>query len=1279
VPEEQRDRKANVPSALAGDVGRGEARGDRVGPYVLLELIDDEGIGAMWLAQRPEPPNERVVLVIADGGADPQAVLARFEVHRLAMEAAGLPGLCRALGSGVTPGGKVYFVLEHADGEMMVRYADRECLTVYQRVDDFIEVCETLEHARKLGIIHGDLRPHCIRVVEINGVPRTKVVGVGLVQAMGHMPGFRARFLDSGRLGAAIEHFSPEGASGDAPIDPRTDIHALGLLLYELFYGLLPVDARTLRSVGYSAICEYLKRQRVQPPTERLLCQEKELWSEIADQRHTEVGDLLDWLRGSLDWICLKALQAAPEMRYASPGELAEEVRRNCRGQPTDAGPETDRSAETKEEAVRRLSADAALLAVRREMYAAKVIAADALFATGEPKRGREMLDSCPEDLRAWEWRWLASRMDCSLVALSGHQKRVNRVAFDHAGERVVTASEDRSARVWDVRSGRGLAVLRGHRDGVCWAAFDPSGARVVTASHDRTAVVWDASTGNVLAALVGHEGPLVFAEFSPKGDRIFTSSRDRTARLWDAASGVQIAVMGAHKNVVVSAAFSRNGDRIVTGSQDKTARVWDGTTGSQLAVMVGHTRAVEWVALSPTGDRVVTASSDQTARIWDLATGSQLVELKGHESVLTCAAFSPDGTRVATASCDASAVIWDALTGNIVARLRGHEKAVKTVEFSRSGDRVVTASHDKTVRIWDAASGQPVVVLRGHQAPVDSAGFSPSGDRIVSMAGVDTPRVWDGAQDLRPTVLNAGSKVISAAFSPSGDRIVTSCEDRVARVWDSDTGTLLASLRGHTDSLVSARFDGNGTRIVTASGDRTARVWDARTGMPISVLRGHEDQIGTAAISPGGDWVVTGSCDGSARVFDANTGDELAVFTARERSRMSPFGVKVRLGNAGTWREAAALDGKFSSAAVLGTTGGRLVSPMGLGARVWDAVSGRVICTMKGHTDTVVGAEFSRSGDRVVTASYDGTARVWDATTGAQIACLTGHAWRVEDASFSPSGDRVVTASRDCTARVWDANTGTELAILKGHEREVWSARFDPRGDRIVTGSEDGTARVWHALSYRELFPAICRARDACATVGPLVRRRLSAGEMPEAILAAIVGDDSLGDMERRFAAAEVERAQTEVREAVAKARVEADELNEAAWKLVSAAPVTADAARRAIELARKALALVPGRGYYMNTLGIALYRGAVHESGLREALEVLTRSAEINAKGKGGAVPADFVFIAMAQWRLGHRSEAMTAAARFRELAESARWRGTSAIGAWAEELAATMGGAG
>ena len=626
---------------------------------------------------------------------------------------------------------------------------------------------------------------------------------------------------------------------------------------------------------------------------------------------------------------------------------------------------------------------------------------------------------------------------DVQLAVLSGHGDFVNSAAYSPDGTRIVTASFDQTARIWDARTGTQLAVLSGHGGIVTSAAYSPDGTRIVTASDDRTARIWDARSGAQLAVLSGHGGIVASAAYSPDGTRIVTASNDKTARIWDARTGIQLAVLSGHAGIVQSAVYSPDGTRIVTASNDKTARIWDASKGAQLAMLAGHGGIASFAAYSPDGTRIVTAAADKTARIWDAHTGAQLVVLTGHSDHVNFAAYSPDGTRIVTAAADKTARIWDARTGVQLAVLSGHGDLVNSAAYSPDGTRIVTASLDQTARIWEAHTDAQLAVLSGHGGIVTSAAYSPDGTRIVTASDDKTARIWDPRSGAQLAVLSGhGGIVASAAYSPDGTRIVTASFDLTARIWDARTDAQLAVLSGHGDFVNSAAYSPDGTRIVTASFDQTARIWDARSGAQLAVLSGHGGIVESAAYSPDSTRIVTVSNDKTARIWDARTGAQLLVLSGH---------------------------GGIVASAAYSPDGTRIVTAsFDQTARIWDARTGAQLVVLSGHGGIASFAAYSPDGTRIVTAAADKTARIWDAHTGEQLAVLSGHGDVVESAAYSPDGTRIITASDDQTARIWDARVPGNIAT-----QILWDAAAEtdplPDVDRTQLGLlPDERVRKW-------------------------------------------------------------------------------------------------------------------------------------------------------------------------------------------------------------------------
>jgi WD40 repeat protein/TPR repeat protein len=744
-------------------------------------------------------------------------------------------------------------------------------------------------------------------------------------------------------------------------------------------------------------------------------------------------------LRGDLDTITIKALGKSPGERYATVNAFSEDLARFMRGEAilaqrgslayrtlkfarrhrvaigaagalllTLGGGLAATSYEAKVASAQRDAALQAKLRLQTQSAAARLQDGDVAAALGIilevlPHRGYSA-----EALNVFQ---AARAADAGGSVIVGHTDRVRTAEFSPDGTRVITASYDKTARIWDAATGQQLLVLSGHRGWVGSAAFSPDGRRIVTASFDGTARIWDAATAQEVLLLSGHTEPVRAAAFSPDGRRVVTASYDKTARIWDAGTGREIVRLRGHTDRLRAAAFSPDGRRVVTASLDKTARIWDAATGREIQ-RLSHTDGLDGVAFSPDGERVIGASSDNTARIWDAATGREIQRLMGHKDRLMGAAFSPDGRRVVTASSDKTARIWDAATGLEIVSLSGHTDFVTSAGFSPDGRRVITSSYDNTARIWDASPDRQIMSLGGHTGSVGSAQFSPDGRRLVTASYDKTARVWDAATGRE--VLRLGGHtdwVTSAAFSPDGTRIVTSSNDRTARVWDAATGRELMRLLGHTNLVDPAAFSPDGRRVVTASYDKSARVWDATTAREILRLSGHTDWVTSASFSPDGRRIVTASHDRTARIWDAATGRQIRLLSGH---------------TSGLRAAAFSPDGQRIVTAADDRT-----------ARIWDTSTGQQLLVLSGNTDRVTAAAFTPNGQRVVTGSTD-AAQIWDAGNGQLLLLLSGG---VNSVALSPDGLRLLTAADDETAKIYDAQV-TALDIQIGWAE---AAQFDP------------------------------------------------------------------------------------------------------------------------------------------------------------------------------------------------------------------------------------------
>ena len=683
--------------------------------------------------------------------------------------------------------------------------------------------------------------------------------------------------------------------------------------------------------------------------------------------------------------------------------------------------------------------------------------------------------------------------------------------------------------------------ILTGHAASVTNAAWSPDGARIITASEDGTAKVWDAATGDEMFTISGSGSGQTSAGWSPDGTLIFFAGPDGKRSVRGAATGDELFVLPSRSGLedtaadaalfagpsqsdfdapselhhVDNMAWSPDGTRIVLVS-DSAAAVWDLDSRSELFSLPRDTfQSVKSAAWSPDGGRIATVGSYGTLEMWDAANGDQLFSVEVGHVWADSAAWSPDGTRIVTGQY-LTAEVRDATSGDELFALSGHESRITDVAWSPDGTRIVTACEDGTIKVWDAASRDLVVSVVVHAGAVESVAWSPDGTRIVTASADGTAKVWDMAPHGMPFLLSGHTGALTGAvWSPDGQSLVTSSWDGTAKVWDVTTGSVRHTLAANAGVIISTAWSPNGTRIVTGSAGRTATVWDAATGQDLLHLAGKNlegmDPTVIAVWSPDGTHIVTFHGNGASKIWDALSGEELLSFAGGVFPVWSSDGTRVVLAkndniaqvlDARTEKELFPLERTTSEivSAVWSPDETHVLTIDSDGAvQTWDAATGHERFSLPVSLPVLQNgrpaAAWSPDGTHIITIVQDGKAQVWDAATGDEesnfMVDRPTDAMGQPNAVWSPDGTRIATIVGDYAVKVRDAATGDERLTITGQTGHILTAAWSPDGERIATAGADGIARIWHVWETTD--DLIAYAHECC------IVRELTAEERAE------------------------------------------------------------------------------------------------------------------------------------------------------------------------------------
>lgn len=1009
--------------------------------YEILGELGRGGMGVVYKARHHQLKRIVALKVIrVDAHVDDEHI-SRFRTEAEAAARLQHPNIVQIyeVGEWTPPNGvpRPYMALEFVDGVNLDRKLRETKLTPREAAELIAVIGNAIAFAHERQVIHRDLKPANV-LIAADGT--AKIADFGLAKQLDADSGQ----TQTGAILGTPSYMAPEQARGDvAQIGPRTDVYALGAILYEAITGRPPFR-------GATAIETFEQIQRLDP---------------VPPSRITP------GLSRDLETICLKCLHKDPKDRYRSAAALADDLQRFLDGEAIRARP-LGRGERAWRWAKRRRRMIAAAGAVAVLVVAMSIAGAWILRRPALPRPEPETVIVTPPSVEKYP----------------GHSMPVFATAFSKDGAQVITGAgpayvdgpiapdADATARIWDLQTGNQVARFRAVKGPILQVSWSPNPGRILTGEmsiEDRAGVVreWEIATGRESRQFLVDQSlftPWTRFVFSADGALVASSSGGR-ALIYDVRAGKRVGEFACGQNGPFCLSFSPDGTRLAAIADTGEVYVWQTANAKSVQRFPASFKDCAAITYFPDGKRILFATDNKVYQLNPETKGppSLLVDAEDTVGVL---AVSNNSQFAATGAAMSGAVrLWDLRTKKLVHKFDDHSISVLNVAFSPDDRSVLTSSIDSTWRIWDVESGRELKRFgesRSLIKPTEVGEKGPSQE--TDWRGPRSPSSGEEASGERPERPRELSPEERSRFTEHADFVYAGAFTHMGQAVTVGGG------------IIKSRF--------LPGTDRSVRIWDPLTGKQISSRSpGHEHAITAMAIAPNlwkkseadKSWIATGSWDGKILFSDLAGTQEQKPIPMRAGIRSLAFSqgagylvvggedkcvhlVKVRERNL-TWSKPH--DAAINCVAV--SPNDQLIAAACANGRVYvySFLKGTKLHDFKSpHHGAVLGVAFSPESDRILATCDNGSIIVWRIETEEKLVECTGHMSAVWAAAFSPNGRAIVSGGDDGTVRLWDARSGENAyQINRGaHAAPVTSVSFSPKGNMILSTSMDRTAFIW-------------------------------------------------------------------------------------------------------------------------------------------------------------------------------------------------------------------------
>jgi len=638
--------------------------------------------------------------------------------------------------------------------------------------------------------------------------------------------------------------------------------------------------------------------------------------------------------------------------------------------------------------------------------YVANVSLAHQAFVAGYLGQVVNLLESYRRDIpgsdsdrRSFLWYYLWRSSHNETATFTHHTDTVEAVVFLPDGTGVVSASDDKTVRVRDVRSQQLRAQIT-HAAPVRSVAVSAAANLLASADESGTIKLSDLSTLREVATLsqsTSQPTVIYSVAFSPDGKMLAAGGANKLVLVWDVSSRSLIKSLSGHDNFVRSVAFSPDGKLLASGSDDSTVRVWTLTTWQSRTLK--EARYIRFITFSPDSKTLAVGGSDRTISLWNPLADKASFELQSHVGDVYSIAFAPNGNSMASASSDGMIKIWSLANHRPKATLSGHTGFVRSIAFSPDGTMLASGSDDHTVKLWNAEPPERVVALPEPERNIYSVEFSPDGHTLASAGDDGIVKLWNVARRQSQTELKTTDAFArKVAFTPDGKILGAVLSDGSVELWETETKSELRYFSAHSPAAGNAlAFSPDGKTFATCADDSRIKLWETATGNQLAEAQ-QQMPVYSLSFSPNGRILASGNLGKTVQLQDATTLKPLAPLQGDGHLL-------------GVLSVAFSPDGKLLASASFDTK-----------IKLWDVETRRLKATLAGHSQGVISIAFSPDGRTLASVGYDHQVKLWDVATDQELGTLTLDSHKIYSVVFSPDGLTLATGGFDNVVKLWFA-----------------------------------------------------------------------------------------------------------------------------------------------------------------------------------------------------------------------------------------------------------------